>query len=117
MSDDAMKSSARGRRTSGVDAEVVSISPHGLWLALADREYQLPFDHFPWFRDATVAQIGHVVVEHGTHLRWPDLDVDLDLESIEHPERFPLMSRVGTAELGDPSRSGKRKRPKRAHDG
>jgi hypothetical protein len=28
------------------------------------------------------------------HLHWPDLDVDLDLERIEHPERFPLVARV-----------------------
>jgi hypothetical protein len=28
------------------------------------------------------------------HLYWPDLDVDLAVESIEHPERFPLVSRV-----------------------
>jgi hypothetical protein len=28
------------------------------------------------------------------HLYWPDLDVDLPIESIRHPERFPLRSRV-----------------------
>jgi hypothetical protein len=28
------------------------------------------------------------------HLYWPDLDVDLAVESIEHPERFPLVSKV-----------------------
>jgi hypothetical protein len=27
------------------------------------------------------------------HFYWPDLDVDLDTESIEHPERFPLKSK------------------------
>ncbi|WP_394809313.1 DUF2442 domain-containing protein [Nitrosomonas sp.] len=24
------------------------------------------------------------------HFYWPDIDVDLTIESIEHPERFPL---------------------------
>lgn len=28
------------------------------------------------------------------HLYWPDLDVDLEVESILHPERFPLVNRV-----------------------
>ncbi len=28
-------------------------------------------------------------------LRWPHLDVDLTLEMIKHPERFPLISREG----------------------
>ena len=28
------------------------------------------------------------------HFYWPDLDVDLGLETIEHPERFPLKSKA-----------------------
>jgi hypothetical protein len=27
------------------------------------------------------------------HLYWPDLDIDLAVESIRHPEQFPLVSR------------------------
>jgi len=26
------------------------------------------------------------------HLYWPDLDIDLTVESIEHPEKFPLIA-------------------------
>ena len=29
------------------------------------------------------------------HLYWPDLDVDLSIDSIEHPEKFPLKSNQG----------------------
>jgi hypothetical protein len=25
-------------------------------------------------------------------LHWPDLDVDLHVDSIEHPERYPLVA-------------------------
>jgi hypothetical protein len=35
----------------------------------------------------------NVELPHPHHLYWPDLDVDLAVESIEHPERFPLVSR------------------------
>jgi hypothetical protein len=28
------------------------------------------------------------------HLYWPDIDVDLALESIENPKAFPLVSRA-----------------------
>jgi hypothetical protein len=35
-----------------------------------------------------------VEFSHGRHLYWPDLDVDLDLERIEHPEKFPLVARA-----------------------
>jgi hypothetical protein len=43
------------------------------------------------------------------HLRWPDLDIDLALASIEHPERFPLVSRAPPVAPMQPSRrrSGK----------
>jgi hypothetical protein len=36
-----------------------------------------------------------VVSETPEHFRWPELDVDLSLESIRHPEKFPKKSRVG----------------------
>jgi len=86
-----MKSVPRGDDTSQV--EVSGISPHGIWLFLGDRETFLPFADFPWFRDAPVAGVLHVERPQPHHLYWPDLDVDLDLESILNPERFPLISR------------------------
>jgi hypothetical protein len=54
----------------------------------------MPFKLFPWFKDAPVAHVVNVELPHPTHLYWPDLDVDLSVESIEFPERFPLLSRV-----------------------
>lgn len=27
------------------------------------------------------------------HLNWPELDVDLTLEMIEHPDRYPLKAK------------------------
>ena len=88
-----MTSAALGVSTSQV--EVTNISQHGFWLLLEDEELFLPFSEFPWFRDATVGKILHVELPSSTHLYWPELDVDLAVESIRHPERFPLVSRVG----------------------
>jgi hypothetical protein len=34
------------------------------------------------------------VTHFSEHLFWPDLDVDLAVDSIHHPERYPLVSRV-----------------------
>lgn len=87
-----MKSALRGKLTSSV--EVSNVSPDGFWLLLDDRELFLPFKQFPWFRDATIRQITAVERPQPHHLRWPDLDMDLAVESIEHPERFPLVSRA-----------------------
>jgi len=82
----------RGIATSAV--EVTNISQHGLWLLLDEREYFLPFDTFPWFKDAPVGKILHVELPAKEHVYWPDLDVDLEMESILHPERYPLVSNV-----------------------
>lgn len=85
-----MTSFAPGATTS--TPEVTNISRHGFWLLLDETEYFLPFAQFPWFRDAPVAAILHVERLHAEHLYWPSLDVDLELDSIRHPERYPLIA-------------------------
>ena len=74
-------------------AEVTNISKHGFWLLLGDEELLLPFEHFPWFKAATVEQISNVERPSPNHLCWPSLDVDLAVESIRQPEAFPLISK------------------------
>lgn len=91
-----MTSETLGKSTS--DVEVTNVSAHGFWLLLDERELFLPFREFPWFRDAPIGSIFNVELPHRGHLYWPDLDIDLAVESIEHPERFPLVSRVAVAE-------------------
>ena len=73
--------------------EVTNISRHGLWLLASDGEHFLPFAQFPWFRDASVAHILNVEEPTPRHYHWPDLDVDLSLQIIRNPERFPLVSK------------------------
>jgi len=84
-----MKSTKPGKSTSPV--EVVHISGHGFWLHVAQKEYFLPFSEYPWFKNARVGEILNVRIMHGHHLRWPLLDVDLELESLENLEKFPLV--------------------------
>lgn len=85
-----MKSVAPGKCTSV--AEVLSISKHRFWLLLADEELFVPFKSFP-FKDASIADVLKVEWLGINHLYWPELDVDLAVESIRKPERFPLVSK------------------------
>ncbi|MFZ5511221.1 MAG: DUF2442 domain-containing protein [Pseudomonadota bacterium] len=87
-----MTSATLGSNTSAV--EVTNVSPHGFWLLLHDQEVFLPFEQFPWFRDAPIGKLCHVELQSERHLYWPELDIDLAVESIFHPERYPLVSRV-----------------------
>lgn len=84
-------SSALGKFVPAV--EVSHISGNGVWLLARDKELFMSFDDFPWFKDAPVGKILNVEEQHSDHFYWPDLDIDLTTEIIEHPERFPLKVR------------------------
>ena len=86
-----MSSGPLGKTTS--DVEVTNVSAHGVWLLAHGRELFMAYDDFPWFKDAPVGKILRVEEPVPNHYHWPELDVDLTLEIIEHPERFPLKSR------------------------
>ncbi|OQB39826.1 MAG: hypothetical protein BWY06_01476 [Candidatus Latescibacteria bacterium ADurb.Bin168] len=84
-----MRSETRGASTSE-EVEISNISQAGIWLYVLGHEHFLPFDEFPWFRNATVGAIHNVELHHGIHLRWPDLDVDLEIDSLTSPHKYPL---------------------------
>lgn len=87
-----MKSAQLGTNTS--EAEVTNITSHGVWMLVRGDEKFLPFEQFPWFRDAKVSSVYAVELPSEHHLYWPELDIDLAVKSIDHPERFPLVSKV-----------------------
>ena len=84
-----MKSPKLGTRTS--DVEVTNIDRHGFWLFIKGKEYFLPYEEYPWFKDARIRDILNVELLHGNHLHWPDLDVDLSLNTLEIPHKYPLI--------------------------
>jgi Protein of unknown function (DUF2442) len=88
-----MKSAKRGKNT--LAAEVTNVSVNGFWVLIGDTERFLPFGEFPWFRDATIGQLTQIELPSPEHLYWPELDVDLAVESLDYPERFPLVSSAG----------------------
>ena len=87
-----MRSARPGTNTPEV--EFANVSQPGFWLLIERRELFLPFDKSPRFRDGLNGYLTGVEQSHRSHLYWPDLDVDLAAESIESPERFPLVSRA-----------------------
>ncbi len=87
-----MRSALRGKRTLAV--EVTNVSPHGFWLFIHEREVFVSFKEFPWFREASIAQLTNVELPSPHHLYWPDLDVDLAVDSLDNPKRYPLVSRA-----------------------
>jgi hypothetical protein len=103
------RSPRRGGSTSGV--ELTNVSAHGCWLLADGQEYFLAFTDFPWFRDATIGQLSRIERPAPGHLRWPELDVDLALESIRHPASYPLVSRLPATVRERPATPGHSRRP------
>ncbi|HSB80080.1 MAG TPA: DUF2442 domain-containing protein [Candidatus Methylomirabilis sp.] len=97
-----------GRRTSGI--EVTHVSIHGFWLLVESQEVFVPFNEFPWFRDASISQLTNAELQSPHHLYWPQLDIDLAVESLEHPDRYPLISRVHPPKHLQPSTAQARER-------
>ena len=98
-----MKSARRGSGTSPV--EIKNVSRDGFSIAIGRKTRFVRFADFPWFRDASIAQITNVTRPSAHHLYWPDLDVDLAVESLDHPERYPRVSRVPAGTRALPGRS------------
>ena len=105
-----MPSAVLGRNTS--PAEVTNVSAHGFWLLVDARELFVPFQQFPWFRDASIRSITNVQLPSPHHLYWPDLDIDLAVESIEHPEKYPLVSQAQPNKLQPTSRARQKAKSK-----
>ena len=85
-----MKSEVAGKTT--LDVEITNIDMQGIWLLMNDKEFFLPFEIFPWFRDATVGEIHNVRLEGEGELHWPDLKVRLPVTSIGVPTHIPVLA-------------------------
>ena len=61
---------------------------------MLEEELFHPFTALPWFRDARVSKVLNVELLGPDHWYWPELDIDLTAESIRHPEKYPLVSKL-----------------------
>ena len=86
-----MNSLAHGKNT--LEVEVTNVSSHGVWLLSHGKELFMPYEYFPWFKEQPIKTIINVQEASPGHYYWPEIDVDLTEEIIEHPERFPLKAK------------------------
>ena len=85
-----MKLKKTGKNISKI--EIQGITKSGIWILVTDQEYFLPFKDYPWFKEAKLSAILKVELHHGHHLHWPELDIDLELESLIEPDKDPLVA-------------------------
>jgi len=80
-------------KMSPLPIEITNISKNGIWLLSGDKELFLPYADFPWFKSAPIGKVFNVEESAPGHFYWPDLDIDLTLDIIEHPEKYPLKAK------------------------
>ena len=93
------------------EVKVSDVTAEGFRLRTFNKEYYVSRKEFPCFKNASVRQIQEVVLfpcpyddpaddweygdenypegypDHGDHLRWESLDIDLGTNDFEYPER------------------------------
>jgi hypothetical protein len=75
--------------------EILNLSPFGMWLLVNKKEYFVDYEKYPWFRKSTIEQIEDVQVSGlGSGVYWPKLDIDVELDALDHPERYPLVAKI-----------------------
>ena len=73
--------------------EVTNISPFGIWILTNNKEYFISYKDYPVFETATIKQIAEVTTDSSGNLHWEELDADIELDSLENPENYPLTYR------------------------
>ncbi|MBI3793666.1 MAG: DUF2442 domain-containing protein [Nitrospinae bacterium] len=98
-----MKLSKRGKN---ISASIENVTTSGIWLYVGGKEYFLSYENYPFFQDQILRDIQEVSLLHGRHLYWPKLDVDLELDNLENPEKYPLKSKITGSRV--PAKSARR---------
>jgi len=71
--------------------KVHAIMPEGIMLEVREGEFFLPYNRNPWFKNAPVSEVFNVTMCGTEGIRWDSLDVDLEIDSLLHPERYPII--------------------------
>lgn len=69
---------------------IAELTESGFWLVLDGRRIVVDFREFPWFRGRSREELEAIERPFPDELRWPQLDVDLAVDSLLLPERYPL---------------------------
>lgn len=72
---------------------VLMINDKGIMLSVQGNDYFVSYNRIPWMRNACIADALDVKMSGRNAIEWPKLDVDLEIDSLKHPERYPLVMR------------------------
>ena len=79
--------------SSNKHAEVTNISPFGIWILVNGDEFFMSYKEYPFFENAPIKAIAILEIDSAGNLHWPELDVDIEADTLRNPENYPLIYR------------------------
>ena len=78
---------------------VLSVMPTGILISVMNKDYFISFNRLPWFQDAKLSDILDVSMFGRMGIKWDKLGVELEIESLEYPEKYPLVIKRSANEM------------------
>ena len=78
---------------------VLMINDKGIMLSVQGNDYFISYNRIPWMRTASICDVLDVKMSGRNAIEWPRLDVDLEIDSLKHPERYPLIMKRNEMEM------------------
>ena len=72
-------------------ASVLMINAQGIMISVLGQDFFISYNRIPWLQDAPIRSVLNVRMSGPEAIEWPELDVDLEIDSLRHPERYPLL--------------------------
>ena len=85
-----MQTDSRNNSSSTL-VSVLMINAQGIMISVLGNDYFISYNRIPWMQDAPIRSVLNVQMSGPEAIEWPDLDVDHEIDSLRHPERYPLV--------------------------
>jgi hypothetical protein len=87
---------SKNSKTDGtaISVKVHAIVENGITIEVKGNTFFLPYHSYPWFEKAKVSDVFQVEMFGNDGIHWDNLDVDLEIESLIHPEKYPLIAKA-----------------------
>lgn len=85
--------------STNISVGVLMINSQGILINVQGNDYFLSYDRIPWMKDARISDVLNVKMSGRNAIAWEALDVDLEIESLKHPERYPLVMKRNALDL------------------
>ena len=78
---------------------VLMINDKGIMLSVKGNDYFISYNRMPWIKNASIMDALNVQMSGRNAIEWPTLNVDLEIDSLKHPERYPLIMKRNDMEV------------------